>query len=264
MSEKKVYVLHEHSAWVEPLRNQLEALNTPYAEWFLSDGHVDLQSIPPEGVFYNRMSASSHTRGNRFGVELTEVTLAWLERHNRRIINDRRAINLEVRKSEQYLQLNAFGIPTPFTIATVGKEHLRSAAEAFNGRSFITKPNRGGKGLGVQLFHTTESFHFFLDKNDIESLDGVVLLQEYIKPKDAHIIRLEFIDGKYYYAVKVDTSGGFELCPADACQIGDAFCPATAQHKFEILPNFHIPEIPKIEAFLAHNGIKVGAVEIDC
>ena len=32
-------------------------------------------NTPPQGVFYNRMSASSHTRGHRFAPEFTAVVL---------------------------------------------------------------------------------------------------------------------------------------------------------------------------------------------
>ena len=74
---------------------------------------VDLESVPPEGIFYNRMSASSHTRDHRYAVEMTGTVLAWLESHGRKVINGRRALQLEIRKSEQYLALKKNGIKTP-------------------------------------------------------------------------------------------------------------------------------------------------------
>ena len=74
----KIHVIHENDAWVEPLREAFAERRLPFAEWFLSDGLVDLAAQPPEGVFYNRMSASSHTRGHRYGPELTAAVLAWL------------------------------------------------------------------------------------------------------------------------------------------------------------------------------------------
>ncbi|HET9762523.1 MAG TPA: alpha-L-glutamate ligase, partial [Casimicrobiaceae bacterium] len=66
----KIYVIHENDAWVEPLRAAFAALDLPYEEWFLSQGKLDLAEAPPQGVFYNRMSASSHTRGHRYAPEL--------------------------------------------------------------------------------------------------------------------------------------------------------------------------------------------------
>ena len=65
----KIYVIHENAAWVEPLRAAFAELHLPLEEWFLSEGLLDLAAVPPEGVFYNRMSASSHTRGHRFAAE---------------------------------------------------------------------------------------------------------------------------------------------------------------------------------------------------
>ena len=55
----KIYVLHENAAWLPPLHKALAALGLPYEEWFLDQGTVDLSEPPPDGVFYNRMSASS-------------------------------------------------------------------------------------------------------------------------------------------------------------------------------------------------------------
>ena len=88
----KVYVIHENDAWVEPLRRAFAALGTPHEEWFLDRGLLDLRRPPPEGVFYNRMSASSHTRGHRFAPEATRATLQWLELHGRRTVNGSRAL----------------------------------------------------------------------------------------------------------------------------------------------------------------------------
>jgi putative transposase len=61
----KVYVIHENSVWVEPLRAAFGELGTPFEEWFLDQGVLDLRSPPPEGVFYNRMSASWHRQINQ-------------------------------------------------------------------------------------------------------------------------------------------------------------------------------------------------------
>ncbi len=71
--------------------------------------------------------------------------------------------------------------------------------------------------------------------------------------------------GKFIYAVEVDTSEGFELCPADACQIGDLFCPigeeVEEKPKFQIVQDFHDPIIEKYEAFLKANEISIAGIE---
>ena len=86
----------------------------------------------------------------------------------------------------------------------------------------IVKPNRGGKGLGVQLFEDLSILRQVVLEDALgPSVDGVTLVQQYVRPADGTIIRAEFIGGRFHYAVKVDATKGFELCPADACAIDD-------------------------------------------
>ncbi|MEH7075290.1 ATP-grasp domain-containing protein, partial [Neobacillus drentensis] len=152
----KVYIIHENSDWTIHLTKRLDELGVPYEEWHLDRGRLDLSKEPPEGIFYNRMSASSHTRGHRFAPEFTAQVLAWLEAHGRKVFNGTRSLQLEVSKVIQYIELNKYGIQTPRTIAAVGKEQILEAAVEFVGKPFITKHNRAGKGLGVQLFQSLE------------------------------------------------------------------------------------------------------------
>lgn len=263
----KIYVIHENNDWVEPLRAAFAELELPYEEWFLSEGTLDFSSVPLEGVFYNRMSASSHTRGHRYGPEYTAAVLAWLESHGRRIINDGRALQLELSKIAQYAALANYGIRTPRTVAAVGRAHVVEAAGNFEG-SFITKHNRAGKGLGVRLFHSIDALKHYVQSDKFEdSVDGITLIQEYIRASEPFITRLEFIGGKFLYAVRVDTSLGFELCPADACEVGDAFCPAgdgevaSPTPRFRIVKDFQHPIIEHYQRFMADNGIGIAGIE---
>src|SRR5213595_1295891 len=134
----KIHVIHENDTWVEPLRSAFDELSLPYEEWFLSEGELDLSEPPPQGIFYNRMSASSHTHDHRYAAELTGGVLAWLESHGRRVVNDSRALSLEISKIAQYAELSKHGIKTPRTIAAVGRKHIVEAARRMSG-AFITK-----------------------------------------------------------------------------------------------------------------------------
>ncbi len=261
----RIHVIHENSAWLEPLAAALERQALPWRDWFLDHGVFDLSRVPPEGVFYNRMSASSHTRDHRYAAELTAAVLAWLERHGRRVVNGGRALDLEISKARQYAALEAAGIRTPDTILVAGKELLIAAArQRFGGGPFILKPNRGGKGLGVRLFQTAEALADHLDSPDYDPpVDGLHLLQQYVRAPRPLITRAEFIGGRFTYAVEVDTSDGFELCPADACAVGDAFCPAGEQPraKFTIIDDIDPGLKRQYEAFLAANDIGVAGIE---
>ncbi|MEH7303461.1 ATP-grasp domain-containing protein [Neobacillus drentensis] len=263
---KKVHIIHENSDWTQHLTKRLDEIGVPYEEWHLDSGRLDLTKEPPEGVFYNRMSASSHTRGHRFAPEFTAQVLAWLEAHGRKVINGTRALQLEISKVIQYLELNKFDIQTPRTIAAVGKEQILEAAVEFLDTPFITKHNRAGKGLGVQLFQTYDGLKSYIEGPVFEEpVDGITLIQEYIQAPESYITRCEFVGGKFVYAVKVDTSEGFQLCPADACQIGDLFCPVGEEKvekpKFEIIENFSDSIINKYEKVLAANHIQVAGIE---
>ena len=160
-----IYIIHENEEWLVPLKKAFSDKGINAKEWFLNEGQVNLNSEPPQGIFYNRMSASSHTRGNRFAPELTRATINWLELHNRKVFNGSRAIYYEVDKFSQYCALHQNGILTPETVAVIGKSQLVGAAKNFNQLPFIIKPNRGGKGLGVKLISSIEDFEIFLNSN---------------------------------------------------------------------------------------------------
>ena len=263
----RIYVIHENEAWVEPLRDAFGELGLPYEEWFLDQGVLDYSSAPPHGVFYNRMSASSHTRGHRYAPELTAAVLAWLRSHDRRVINNARALQLELSKLDQYATLARYGIRTPHTVAAVGRDNIVEAARAFDG-PFITKHNRAGKGLGVRLFQTRDALQAYVTSDAFEdSVDGITLVQEYIQAPEPYITRVEFVGGEFMYAVRVDTSLGFELCPADVCQVGDAFCPVgdtapvSTTPRFRIVNGFSHPIVKQYRRFIADNGIGIAGIE---
>jgi hypothetical protein len=211
------------------------------------------------------MSASSHTRDHRYAAELTAAVLAWLERHGRRVVNGGRALDLEISKARQYAALEAAGIRTPDTVVVSGKELLVDAARrCFGGGPFIVKPNRGGKGLGVRLFHSPGAIADYLESLDYEPpVDGLYLLQQYVRAPMPIITRAEFIGGRFMYAVEVDTSDGFELCPADACAVGDAFCPSgdEPRAKFTIIDDIDPALKQRYESFLAANAIAIAGIE---
>lgn len=255
----KIYVIHENDEWTRPLDAELRNLGLPFEEWHLDRGQLDLSAPPPPGVFYNRMSASSHTRGHRYAAEYTAAVLSWLESHGRRVVNASRALQLEMSKVAQYAALDAHGIRTPRTVAAVGREEIRSAARGFDG-PFITKHNRGGKGLGVRLFQDIDALRAYVDGPGFEApIDGIMLLQQYIEAPQPYVTRCEFIGGEFLYAVRADTSGGFLLCPADECKPEQAYSPTAS--RFRIVKDFDHPILARYRAFLDSNDIHVAGIE---
>lgn len=259
-----IHVLYENPDWLPPLKEALEAEKLPVTYHFVEGGSVDLGGEPPAGVWINRMSPSSHTRGHQGGVRHTQNLLLWLEAHGRPVINGSAAFAIELSKVRQDLALQAVGVRTPRTVGAVGKEALREAARQMS-LPFITKHDQGGKGLGVQLFRDLKAFDAYLDGPDfVEDPGGVTLLQQYIEPADGAITRIELADGELVYAMRSSTAGGFELCPADACAIDEgAFCPTEPSDTFRWDPEFSAddPLVGKYLELMRRHGIALAGIE---
>ena len=257
-----VHVLYGNPSWLPPLAEALDRGSLPWRPVHLDGGAFDLGPEPPAGVYVNRMSPSAHTRGNGDGVVFMREYLAWLARWGRRVVNGQGPFLLEISKVRQHAALDAAGILTPRTIAVAGRARLREAARAL-ATPFITKHNQGGKGLGVRLFHDLAAFDAYVDGPDFEpAFDGVTLLQQYVAPSQPYITRVEIVDGRFLYALRASTEGGFELCPADACSIEDAFCPVGASGKFGVSPlTADDPIVRAYLAFCAEHAIDAAGIE---
>ena len=258
----KVYIIHENDEWTLSLKLELKKLEVNFEDWHVEKANIDLGKNPPEGIFYNRMSASSHARGHRYAPEFTATILNWLKHHKRRIINNGNALALEISKSLQYLKLNEAGIKTPKSIYCNSKEQIVKAADHFS-KPFITKHNRAGRGLGVKLFQNKDELKTYVNGSNFEhSIDGITILQDYIEANPKVIHRVEFINSKFFYTVQVDASESFELCPADACNVEEQFCPTNPDgNKFMILKDYKNSEIATYEKFLEQNDIEIAGIE---
>ena len=235
MTLPTVHVLYENPAWLPPLEAGLRAEGLAHQLHDVGRGTIDLSTTPAEGVYWNRVSPSSHTRGHTTSVDFAIELLAWLEHHGRRVINGSCAFSLEISKLRQDLALHKYGILTPRTVLAVGTEEIIAAAKTFT-TPFLTKHNCSGKGLGIQLFDSAAA----LEKHARSPIfdpgpRGQVILQEYIVPREPHITRVEIVGGKFLFAMHSSTAGGFELCPADSCELerrGPDVCPADGQGEF--------------------------------
>jgi glutathione synthase/RimK-type ligase-like ATP-grasp enzyme len=251
----KVHVLHENPEWYPPLAAAFDAEGVAHEQWLLGDGVLDLDAEPPRGVFWSRMSASAHTRGHPHAKDHARAVLSWLEAHGRRVVNGRRVLELEMSKADQLTALRAAGIEVPRTVAVVGRENLLAAAGALPA-PFILKPDQGGKGLGVRRFDSVEQLAGHLDSAEYEPpVNGISLVQEYLRAARPFITRVEIVGGELVYALTADTSrGGFELCPADACAVPD-------ENLFALRADFAHPIVERYLDFAARHGIEVAGFE---
>lgn len=251
----RIHIIHQKDEWIEPLRMALRQRRLPFAERRLDEVPLDLDATSPAGIFYNRMSASAHLDGVGLFAERTEALLDHLEGQGRRVVNGSRAWHLAVSKVAQLAALNRCGIRTPRTLAAAGPAQIVAAAEHFDG-PLIVKHNRGGRGSSVRLFDDRAALRDWAESPDFDdSPDGLTLVQEYIEAPEPFITRLDFVGGRLFYAVRVETGRGFELCPADHCRINED------GPKFEIVAGFEHPMVERYQAFLRDNRIEIGAVE---
>ncbi len=253
-----VHVLHENPDWFAPIGAALTQAGVPYEQWLLGEVVLDLGEEPPPGVFWSRMSASSHTRGHPHAKDQTRGVLSWLEAHGRRVVNGRRVLDLEMSKVEQLVALRAAGFDVPRTVAVAGTEELAAAAMKVPA-PFISKHNQGGKGLGVRLFDSHDEFDDYLAGPGYEPpADGITLLQEYLRAAEPQITRVEVVGGDFIYAIAADTAaGGFQLCPADACAVPDG-SPASL---FTLREGFDHPVTSRYVEFARRQGIEIAGFE---
>ena len=253
----KVHVIHENPDWYAPVGASLDAAGVPHEQWLLGDAVVDLSEPPPAGVFWSRMSASSHTRNHPHAKDQTRGVLSWLESRGRRVVNGRRVLELEMSKVDQFSALSAAGFDVPRTIAVAGTSQLAAAARRAP-LPFITKHNQGGKGLGVRLFESHDEFDAYLGSADYEPpVDGITLLQEYLRAAEPVVTRVELVGGEFIYAITADTSlGGFQLCPADACAVDQP-----GRDLFALRAGFDHPVIGRYLDFARRHGIEIAGFE---
>ena len=272
-SGPKIYALHENPEWFPPFARAFEAEGLEVEEWLLTDGVLDLDAVPPEGIFWSRISASSHTRDHALSKDYARAVLSWLEAHGRRTVNGRRVLELEMSKVDQLTALRAAGIDTPRTVAAVGRESILAAAKEFP-VPFITKHNQGGKGLGVRKFESHGELAEYVAGPDFEEpADGITLIQEFIVAAEPFITRVEIVGGEFIYAIAADTArGGFQLCPADACAIdpstgkpvmppGATIAPDAGTQLFTLREGFDHPIVGRYLDFARRTGLEVCGIE---
>jgi len=249
-----VHVLYENPAWLPPIERALEAEGFPYELHLVWKGSIDPSEEPAPGIWWNRMSPSSHTRGHGESVGLMREVLAWLESWGRWVLNGSHALELEISKLRQDLALRRYGILSPRTVLANDRDSLVRLAGTFDG-PFITKHNQGGKGLGIQLFHSAEQLAEHLDSGSYDpGPNGQVILQQYIEPAQPFITRVELVAGRFLFAMQSSTTGGFELCPSDACQVSSGapeLCPIDGGESSEDEPKFSLSPLQSSDPLVA-------------
>ena len=224
-----IAVLDEHPEWSTRLIAELERRRLPFEKIDHSNHAFDPRDRSPRySVAVNRTSPSSHRRGHGGVLFYAEALLEHFAATGVPVINGVAAYRFEKSKALQLELFERSGLPYPRAIVVNHREQLLKATE---GLAFpvVVKPNVGGSGAGIVRFDTREQLAAAADLDF--GPDGTALVQEYLEAEGGAIVRVEVLDGRCLYAIRIVRGADFNLCPADVCRVpgpdGAAGCPAT-------------------------------------
>jgi glutathione synthase/RimK-type ligase-like ATP-grasp enzyme len=121
------------------------------------------------------------------------------------------------------------------------------------------KANIGGSGAGIVRYSSAEELRSSVADRFVPlSVDQVLLVQDYVPPRNGSIIRIETLGGRFLYAIEVESrADNFDLCPADACVAQPGRKPIRME---AVMP---APEIIEAAERIARAaGLDVGGVEV--
>jgi hypothetical protein len=214
----RIAILDEHPEWSKRLISELEGRGVDVERIDHAEHGYDPRDRHRRwDVVVNRTSPSSHRRGHGRVLFYAEPLLAHLEAIGVPVINSVAAWRFEKSKALQVELYERLGVRYPRTVVVNGLAALREAARAVRFPALV-KPNIGGSGALIERFETPAELEMRAAALDFGP-DGVALLQEYVEPRDGAIVRVEVLDGRMLYAIRIVRRGDqFNLCPADLCQ----------------------------------------------
>jgi len=270
-AEPRLGIYYEHPDWYRPLFDVLDERGVAYDKLHADTHRYDpSEQQSPYAVVFNRMSPSAYTRGRGHLIFYTQQYLSHLERLGVRVVNGVDAWRTEISKAYQLTIMERLGLPYPRARVI---HHPSQASDASAGLRFpvIVKPNIGGSGAGIVRFDTPEGLERASREGSLNlGIDSTALVQEYVPAQDGRIVRVEVLDGKYLYAIRIYTTGDtFNLCPADVCQGVDGAelarpaCPVDApKNNLRVEAYTPPPAIASsVERIMAAAGIELGGVE---
>lgn len=202
---------------VLPLFAELERRAIPFERIHAASLLFDPADLEQRySLVVNRMSPSAWTRGHERALFSTLHFLAYLEQTGTPVLNGHDAYLVELSKARQISLFASLGIEHPRTRVI---DDPALAVEAARELEFpvVVKPNVGGSGAGITSYASPEE----LAAAGVElGIDGTALVQEQLPAEGDSIVRIEILDGRFLYAIRLLLlPGSFNLCPADYCEL---------------------------------------------
>jgi hypothetical protein len=219
--QQRLAIFYEHPEWFAPLFTELDQRGIAY-DRLLAHAHTfdPTEASLPYALLVNRMSPSAYTRGHIQAIFYTLQYLAHLQAIGANVLNGYEAYVYEFSKARQIGLLHRLGLRYPRARAINAPSQAVSAAA---GLTFpvILKPNIGGSGAKIVKFNALDELQQAAANGTLDlGIDHTALIQEYLPAAEDSIVRVEVLGGEYLYAIRLFlTSGQFNLCPADYCQV---------------------------------------------
>jgi hypothetical protein len=214
-------VLYEHPKWFEPLFAALLRHGISFEAIRLSDHRFDPASREvPAPVVLSRVAMSSFLRETEHPIFYAESLLSHWAANGARVLNGAEVIAVDSSKARQLSLIAGLGYAVPETRVVHRREDLAAAA-AEMAFPLMVKANIGGSGAGIVRYASAEELERSVVERSVpDSVDSVLLVQDYVPPRGGVITRVETLAGKFLYAIEVESGGdNFDLCPADACAV---------------------------------------------
>ena len=220
---KPIAILYEHPAWFAPLFRELERRDLPHELLDASAHSYDPhETESPFSLGFNRASPSAFLRGHPGALAFPLFWLEHLARLGVPTFNGPAAWALELSKASQLGLLAELGLRFPRSRVINAPSR---ALEAARGLRFpvVVKPNVGGSGAGITRYDSEPELSDAVRRDAVSlGVDGTALVQELAPLRGGHITRVEVLEGRALYAIRVFPAGGsFNLCPADICRTVD-------------------------------------------
>jgi len=211
-------ILYEHPTWFEPLFAALDRRGIDVAKLPLAGHAFDPEaSARPAPVVLSRVAMSAFLREPEHGIFYASALLDHWHRAGAKILNGAPILALDSSKARQLSLISSLNLDIPRT-RIVHRARDLIAAAADMPFPLLVKANLGGAGAGIARYASPEELQEAVASGTVpQSIDQVLLLQDYVPARGGTILRIETLAGRFLYALEVDTGDSFDLCPADAC-----------------------------------------------
>lgn len=247
-------ILYEHPQWFVPLFAALDRRGVNYTA-FGPEGYWNpADSIPPAPAVFNRIAMSSFLRSDEHPIFHTMALLDRWRRSGARVINGPEVMAVDASKARQLSLIASLGLAIPETRVVHRAADIEAAAATL-AFPLVVKANIGGSGAGIVKFDNMAELRWAVAEGELpKSVDGVLLVQDYVPARDGKITRIETLDRRYLYAIGIAGGGAFDLCPADACVADSGISMAAVEPSAELAG--------AAEAIARAMDMDVGGVEV--